>query len=71
MTASLNRLKQYKAMQLYQPRDFDKELYKVRRLIENFFAKIKQHRAIATRYDKLASHFLSVIHLVSCVIWLT
>nr|MBP6342297.1 IS5/IS1182 family transposase [Moraxella sp.] len=26
--------------------------------------------AIATRYDKLASHFLSAIHLVSCVVWL-
>ena len=53
-----------------QPRDFDKELYKERHLIENFFAKIKQYRAIATRYDKLASHFLSAIHLVSCVVWL-
>ncbi|MBE0445573.1 transposase, partial [Psychrobacter sp. FME5] len=41
-----------------------------RHLIENFFAKIKQYRAIATRYDKLARHFLSAIHLVSCVIWL-
>ena len=53
-----------------QPRDFDKELYKERHLIKNFFAKIKQYRAIATRYDKLASHFLSAIHLVSCVVWL-
>ena len=53
-----------------QLRDFDKELYKARHLIENFFAKIKQYRAIATRYDKLARHFLSTIHLVYCVIWL-
>ena len=53
-----------------QPRDFDKELYEARHLIENFFAKIKQYRAIATRYDKLARHFLSAIYLVSCVIWL-
>lgn len=44
--------------------------YKARHLIENFFAKIKQYRAIATHYDKLACHFLSAIHLVSCVIWL-
>jgi transposase len=35
-----------------QPREFDKHLYKVRHLIENFFAKLKQFRAIATRYDK-------------------
>lgn len=53
-----------------QPRDFDKQLYQARHLIENFFAKIKQYRAIATRYDKLACHFLSAIHLVSCVVWL-
>ena len=53
-----------------QPRDLDKELYEARHLIENFFAKIKPYRAIATRYDKLARHFLSAIYLVSCVVWL-
>lgn len=34
------------------PRQFDRELYKARRLIENFFCKLKQFRAIATRYDQ-------------------
>ena len=53
-----------------QPREFDKEFDKARYLIENFFAKMKQYRAIATRYDELACHFLSAIHLVSCVVWL-
>ena len=33
-------------------RGFDKELYEARHLIENFFCKLKQFRAIATRYDK-------------------
>ena len=33
-------------------RDFDKDAYKARHLIENFFCKLKQYRAIATRYDK-------------------
>ena len=45
------------------PRAFDKELYKARHLIENFFAKLKQFRAIATRYDKTARCFLAGIHL--------
>jgi len=36
------------------PRDFDRHLYKARHLIENFFAKLKQFRAIATRYDMTA-----------------
>lgn len=51
-------------------REYDQELYKARHLIENFFAKLKQYRAIATRYDKLAETFLSAIYMVSAVIWL-
>jgi transposase len=39
-------------------------------LIENFFCKLKQFRAIATRYDKTAHNFLAVIYLASTVIWL-
>ncbi len=51
-------------------REYDKELYKARHLIENFFAKLKQYRAIATRYDKRASNFLGAIYLASSIIWL-
>jgi len=35
------------------PRDYNKELYKERNLIERLFAKLKQFRRVATRYDKL------------------
>ncbi len=52
------------------PREYDKELYKARHLIENFFAKLKQFRAIATRYDKTARNFLAAIHLAAATIWL-
>jgi len=51
-------------------RDFDKEIYKARHLIENFFADLKQYRAIATRYDKTARNFLAAIYLVAAAIWL-
>src|SRR4051794_18517032 len=51
-------------------RPYDKELYEARYLIENFFAKLKQYRAIVTRYDKRARNFLAAIHLASAVIWL-
>ena len=37
---------------------------------ERFFAKLKQYRAIATRYDKTARNFLGAIHLAASVIWL-
>jgi transposase len=53
-----------------QQRDYDKELYKARHLIENFFAKLKQYRALATRYDKRAVNFLGAIYLAASVIWL-
>jgi transposase len=53
-----------------QHRTYDSHLYKARHLIENFFAKLKQYRAIATRYDKLAVNFLGAIHLAAVIIWL-
>ena len=52
------------------PRDYDRELYKARHLIENFFARLKQFRAIATRYDKTARNFLAGIHLAASLVWL-
>ena len=53
-----------------EKRDDDRELYKVRHLIENFFCRIKQFRAIATRYDKTARNFRAAIYLAAAVIWL-
>ena len=52
-------------------RDYDRHLYQARHLIENFFARLKQYRAIATRYDKTARNFLGAIHLAAAVVWLT
>lgn len=51
-------------------RQYDKELYKARHLIENFFCKLKQFRAIATRYDKTARNFLAGIQLAATYICL-
>jgi len=51
-------------------RAYDKDVYKSRHLIENFFCKLKQFRAIATRYDKTARNFLAAIYLASAIIWL-
>ena len=46
------------------------ESFMRRHLIENFFAKIKQFRAIATRYEKTARNFLAAVQLVASVVWL-
>jgi len=43
-------------------------LFKARHPIENFFAKIKPFRAIATRYDKTAGIFLAAVYLASAAI---
>jgi transposase len=44
--------------------------YKERHVVESFFNKLKQFRAIATRYDKLSTRFLSLVFLVSTMILL-
>ena len=49
-------------------RAYDRDLYKARHLIENFFARLKQYRAIATRYDKTARNFLGATHLAAAVL---
>lgn len=53
-----------------QQRPYDQDIYKARHLIENFFAKLKQSRAIATRYDKRAIAFLGGIYSAATAIWL-
>jgi transposase len=42
----------------------------VRHLIERFSSRLKQFRRIATRYEKVARNFLSMLNLVSAYIWL-
>ena len=51
-------------------RRYDRHLYKARHLIENFFARLKQYRGLATRYDKTAAAFLGAVHLAASVVWL-
>ena len=51
-------------------RTYDRYLYKGCHMIENFFARLKQYRVIATRYDKTALNFLGAIHLAAAVVWL-
>jgi transposase len=45
----------------------DKEKYKWRHLIENFFCKIKAFRRIATRYEKTDTCFAAMINIVATI----
>jgi transposase len=49
---------------------YDKELYKKRHKIENFFGRLKDFRSIATRYEKTARNFLAGIHLAAAMTWI-
>lgn len=51
-----------------EPREYDRDLYQARHLIENFFCKLKQFRGIATRYDKRKRNFLAGVYLAATVI---
>ena len=51
-------------------REYDRDLYKERNLIERMFGKLKQFRRIATRYDKTQSAFMAFIHVASILLWL-
>jgi transposase len=49
------------------PLDYDKALYRTRHKIENLFAKLKDWRRIATRYDRCAHTFFSAICIAATV----
>jgi len=51
-------------------RQFDRHQYRNRNVIERLFARIKQFRRVATRYDKLASRFASFVALTTSLLWL-
>jgi transposase len=53
-----------------EPRLYDRHAYRERHLIECFFSRLKQFRRIATRYEKLARNFLSMLNLAMAYIWL-
>lgn len=49
-------------------RDYDAEVYKWRHLVEIYFAKIKEFREIATRYDETDCSYEACWNLVAALI---
>ena len=53
------------------PIPHDADLYRLRHKIENMFARLKDWRRIATRYDRCEKTFLSAVALAATVMfWL-
>lgn len=53
-----------------RPPSFDPERYKERNAVERCFNKLRQHRAVATRYDKRDRIYQGTIDVASIRIWL-
>jgi len=53
-----------------EPREYDRERYKDRNLVERFWHKLKQYRRVATRYEKTARNSLAFVHIASVMILL-
>ena len=49
---------------------FSRQLYRRRHVVENFFSRIKRHRRIATRYEKLAVTFHGFVCFAAVLDWL-
>jgi transposase len=49
---------------------FDRAAYRERNVVERFVNRLKQYRAIATRYDKLAASYLAGVTIIACLFWL-
>jgi transposase len=46
-------------------RRYSKALYRGRNVVERFWNRVKRHRRVATRYDKLDACYLAFVHLAA------
>jgi transposase len=53
-----------------RPPTFDRIAYRRRNVVERCFQRLKQFRAIATRYDKTATSYQAMIDLAILTLWL-
>ncbi|WP_455754777.1 IS5 family transposase [Streptomyces prasinus] len=53
-----------------RPPGFDKERYKKRNTVERAINKLKNYRAVFTRYDKRAYVYLGTVTVAATIIWL-
>ena len=49
---------------------FDRAAYRERNVVERTINRLKQHRRLATRYEKRAANYLAMAALVAILLWL-
>ena len=49
---------------------FDREAHRERNVVERLISRLKQHRRIATRYEKRAANYRAMVTLAAILLWL-
>lgn len=49
---------------------FDRAAYRERNVVERLINRLKQHRRIATRYEKRAGNYLAMLTVAAILLWL-
>ena len=49
---------------------FDRDAYRERNVVERLINRLKQHRRVATRYEKRAVNYLAMVTLAVILLWL-
>lgn len=49
---------------------FDREAYRRRNVVERCVGRLKQWRSVATRYEKLAVNYRTMVVIASLMVWL-
>lgn len=53
-----------------EQREYDRDWYRERHLVECFINKLKHYRRVFSRFDKLAHRYLGFVQFTSVLIWL-
>jgi len=49
---------------------FDRQAYRERNVVERLINRLKQHRRVATRYEKRAANYRAMVSLACILLWL-
>ncbi len=53
-----------------RPPTFNRQIYRHRNVVERCFNQLKQHRSVATRYDKTATSYQATITIAALLQWI-